>query len=120
MDLRHDRERASGLSLSNQVRSIALLDAHGDQAYSIADVATECGLSRGHFSAAFKATTGRTPYQWLMARRVDKAKWLLKGENSIAAIAAECGFSDQAHLTRVFLATVGFTPGKWRARYRHL
>ncbi|RZL09033.1 MAG: AraC family transcriptional regulator [Rubrivivax sp.] len=111
-----------GLSRANALRSIALLEAHGAQGAgprSVAEVARQCGLSRGHFAAAFKASTGRTPYQWLLVRKIDKAKMLLKRGLPLAGIALDCGFADQAHLTRVFSTTVGVTPGRWKALYAH-
>lgn len=108
----------TGLSKVNHMRSIALLDVSGLARRSIADVARQCGLSRGHFVTAFKVSTGCTPSQWLLVRKIDKAKLLLKGPLPIAAISAECGFADQAHLTRVFNMAVGTTPGRWRAEHR--
>lgn len=108
----------TGLSQVNQMRSIALLDVSGVARRSIAEVARQCGLSRGHFVTAFKVSTGCTPSQWLLVRKIDKAKLLLKGPLPIAAISAECGFADQAHLTRVFNMAVGTTPGRWRAEHR--
>ncbi|WP_051443515.1 helix-turn-helix transcriptional regulator [Curvibacter gracilis] len=85
---------------------------------TVAAVARQCGLSRGHFSMAFKAWTGYSPAQWRLARKIDLAKLLLKGPLSIADIAIECGFADQAHLTRSFRAAEGLSPGQWRSQFR--
>lgn len=82
----------TGLSKVNHMRSITLLDV--------------------------KVSTGCTPSQWLLVRKIDKAKLLLKGPAPIADISAECGFADQAHLTLVFKMAVGTTPGRWRAEHR--
>jgi AraC family transcriptional regulator len=81
----------------------------------LVDVARACGLSRGHFTKAFRVATGLTPHQWLQRYRVDKAKTLLLNpSSSIAEIAGACGFADQSHLTRVFSRLVGSTPALWR------
>jgi AraC-like DNA-binding protein len=81
------------------------------------DVARACGLSRGHFTKSFRVATGLTPYQWLQRYRVDTAKHiLLNSTTSIADIAAECGFADQSHLTRVFSRLTGDSPAAWRRR----
>lgn len=81
----------------------------------LADIATACGLSVGYFARAFRRTCGIAPHQWLMHRRVERAKHLLQvGKLPIAAIAADCGFSDQSHLSRVFSRMTGMTPRVWR------
>lgn len=82
---------------------------------SLADLAAECGLSVGYFARAFKVTTGVPPYQWLLNRRVERAKHLLsQSELSIVEIAFACGFADQSHLTRIFSRMTGTSPASWR------
>ncbi|RVM10542.1 helix-turn-helix domain-containing protein, partial [Sinorhizobium meliloti] len=60
-------------------------------------------------------TMGITPLQWQLAKRVELTKKLL-GESDlpVASIAAQLGFADQAHLTKVFRQIVGETPAAWR------
>ncbi len=86
---------------------------------SLAGAAATCRLSRSYFSKAFKATTGRSPHRWLLEHRVRQAKRMLRGLNSIAEIALECGFTDQSHFTRVFTRMVGAPPGVWRRQRDH-
>ncbi|MBN8927072.1 MAG: helix-turn-helix transcriptional regulator [Rhodospirillales bacterium] len=81
---------------------------------SVAAAATRCRLSRSHFIRAFRVTFGRTPHQWLLACRVQRAKALLLGPLPIADIALELGFADQSHFTRVFTRHAGVPPGLWR------
>jgi AraC-like DNA-binding protein len=98
-------------------RAKAFLAEHCADDVSLIDVARACGLSRGHFTKSFRVSTGHTPHQWLQRYRVDKAKsLLLDSSNSIAAVAAACGFADQSHLTRVFSRLVGDSPAAWRRR----
>ena len=69
----------------------------------------------GNFSKAFKETLGIAPHQWLIRRRIEVAKALLKSPSlSLARVALECGFADQSHFQRVFKAHVGVTPGQYR------
>lgn len=83
---------------------------------SIAAVADACQLSRSHFSRAFRQSTGKTPHEWLLERRLERAAALLRTTDlPIAGIAASCGFADQSHLTRNFSRKLGLTPGDWRS-----
>ena len=88
-------------------------DLDGD--ISVMVLARACGLSTKHFSRAFRQSTGLPPHQWLLQRRIDKAKQLLRDSRSpLAEVAADCGFADQSHFTRVFTRAVGISPGQWR------
>lgn len=79
------------------------------------ELADLTGLSQSYFCVAFKASTGVPPHKWQMRARIDKAKSMLKKPNiSLAGVAVAVGFSDQAHLTRVFRQVVGTTPAAWR------
>lgn len=54
---------------------------------------------------------GVTPHQYILQRRIEKAKYLLQqGKLSIAEVAATVGFCDQSHFTRYFKRIVGVTP----------
>jgi AraC family transcriptional regulator len=81
----------------------------------LCDMARECGLSVSHFTRAFRKSFGKSPYRWLLERRLDRAKALLvAGDLPIAGIAIRSGFSDQAAFTRAFGRIVGDSPGRWR------
>ena len=113
-DRRHQR---GGLAPWQRRRAVALMDAHLDGNVRTADLARECGLSSGHFTQAFKTSTGVTPHRWLLRRRVDKAMEVLwDPARTLSDIALSCGFADQSHFTRVFSALVGCPPGEWRRR----
>jgi AraC-like DNA-binding protein len=78
-------------------------------------MAATVGLSESWFSNVFKQTTGQTPLQWQLAKRIDRAQELLRfKEATVAEVAAQLGFTDQAHLTKVFRQVVGETPAAWR------
>ena len=73
-------------------------------------------LSPYHFARQFKASTGRSPHQYVIARRVERAKQLLRGGDdlSLAQVAARAGSWDQGHFTRLFKRLVGVTPKHFR------
>jgi AraC family transcriptional regulator len=107
--------RTRGLAPWQERCAKAFLMQHLAGDVSLADAARECGLSRSHFSKAFKQTMGQTPHAWLVAQRVEAARRLLRQPRlPIAEIAVACGFSDQSHLTRVFTAHTGTSPARWR------
>ncbi|WP_431822994.1 helix-turn-helix domain-containing protein [Burkholderia sp. F1] len=110
-----DLHRKGVLSPAKTARAKELLMEKASLGVSIAEVASECDLSRGYFIRAFSRTTGRTPHQWLLEQRVVQARALLETTDmSLADIAATCGFADQSHLSRVFVKVLGHSPGAWR------
>ena len=71
------------------------------------------------FSRAFKAATGCAPHQFLIERRVERAKqMLLDTTESLAEIAYATGFGSQSHMTYTFSNRVGAPPGAWRKAMR--
>ena len=96
-----------------------LVEAELDRDLSLDDLAAAAGLSRAHFSRAFRSTTGQTPYGYLRARRVERARVLLHGTDlPAAAIAVQVGFSSPSHLGRIFRSLTGVTPGGYRRQLR--
>jgi transcriptional regulator GlxA family with amidase domain len=94
--------------------------ANIDGKLGLDELANACELSRSHFARAFKVATGSSPFQWLLAQRIERAKNLLLDSNlPIDQIAEQCGFTDQSHFTRTFLKFAGAAPGQWR-RLRRL
>jgi AraC family transcriptional regulator len=74
-------------------------------------------LSPDHFARQFRTATGLAPYQFVVARRVERAQELLCGrrEVSLAEVAIAAGFSDQSQLCFHFKRIAGVTPGHFRA-----
>jgi AraC-like DNA-binding protein len=96
-------------------RAKELLTSDLGNELSLAELSCRCDLSPSHFSRAFKATTGLSPFAWLQWYRIEVAKqMLLQPESSLAEIALHCGFADQSHFTRAFVRHTGSTPGVWR------
>jgi AraC family transcriptional regulator len=89
------------------------LENHLDETISVKRLAGLVELSEFHFSRAFKATLGDSPYRYLLRRRLEVAKHLLLSTKmSLAEVALEVGFSSQAHFTSTFKRLLGFTPGE--------
>lgn len=103
------------LTQAQMNKLIARVERLSDCRLTVAEMAETVGLSESWFSNVFKQTTGKTPLQWQLGKRIDHAKTLLiESELAVADIAAQLGFSDQAHLTKVFRQIVGDTPAAWR------
>ncbi|WP_085909561.1 helix-turn-helix transcriptional regulator [Kiloniella majae] len=86
-----------------------------DQGLVVEDLAAIAELSPFHFTRMFQLTMGVSPYQYVLSRRVQKAKDLLGDtHNTLSAIAFQCGFSSQSHLTTRFSRATGLTPSKFR------
>jgi AraC-like DNA-binding protein len=108
-------EHSGGLS----PRQIAAVKRHVADTFprriSVAELAQLCGLSESWFSRAFAKSTGDTPQRWIVRHRLEAAMDLmLTTDRGLAEIADATGFADQAHLTRVFRASQGLPPSKWR------
>lgn len=106
-----------GMSKSLLSRIDGFVTDRIETSLSLQDLADAVGLSRYHFARRFREATGRTPHEYVMHKRVEAAKGMLARQRwlSLAQVAAACGFSDQSHLTRVFRAHVGTTPGRFRS-----
>jgi AraC-like DNA-binding protein len=116
-DLKTPRSLPGGLSAWQERAAKELIEAHIDGSLPIARVAAVCGLSTSRFAHAFKASVGMAPHRWLLVRRVERAKELLRrGRRSLSDVALACGFADQSHFTRVFRRATGATPGDWKLR----
>jgi AraC family transcriptional regulator len=117
LDLPGEESRqANGRLTQAQMNKLtARVNASSDYRLSVAEMAETLGLSESWFAHVFKQTTGRTPLQWLIARRIELAqKLLIESDLTVAGIAAQLGFTDQAHLTKVFRQMAGETPAAWR------
>lgn len=87
------------------------IDAHLDKSLSLDELAQLTQMSPGYFSRLFKQSTGYTPHQYLIRRRVKRAKELLRQRKlSIADIAYQVGFANQGHLNYHFKKLTGVTP----------
>ena len=72
------------------------------------------GRDRWSLSRDFRALYGTSPYRYVTMRRLEYCRRLIEKGLSLAEAAVEAGFSDQSHMTRQFIKTVGISPGRWQ------
>ncbi|WP_263772924.1 helix-turn-helix domain-containing protein [Propionivibrio soli] len=85
---------------------------------SIHALAERCRISRERLHRVISRWTGMNPSEYLRALRVNRARELLLDGEPLSAIAAASGFADQAHFTRAFRQSFGYTPGDLQAALR--
>ncbi|MEO1405103.1 MAG: AraC family transcriptional regulator, partial [Pseudomonadota bacterium] len=110
-----ETNRRRGLSLQCISQIDEYLDRNFDKEISIKEMADIADVSESAFSRKFKLSTGRSPYQYLVEKRIDEAKRLLRNtQQSIADISLIVGYSNQAHFSTAFRKMVGITPNAYR------
>ncbi|MEU1951201.1 helix-turn-helix domain-containing protein [Nocardia rhamnosiphila] len=86
---------------------------------SLADIATKASMSTRSLSRRFRAHTGTTPTQWLLDRRLHRARELLETTTlPIESIAATAGFGSIETFRYHFVRHVGTTPAAYRSTFR--
>jgi AraC family transcriptional regulator len=91
------------------------MESHLDEKTTIAELAKLVDLTRFHFIRSFKQAVGVPPHQFMIYRRVERAKEMLTGRShSIADVAAQTGFNSSIQLSRAFRRVLGVTPSEFR------
>jgi len=97
-------------------RVLEYIEANLSRDIHLKDLSETAGLSAFHFATLFKQSTGLSPHQYILQRRLQLAKKLLRNPAmSLSDVGLESGFADQSHFTNVFRRFVGFTPSKFRS-----
>lgn len=110
-------DASNGLSPKNLALVRDYIDTHINKPLSLKIIADIVNISPSHFMRLFKQSTGSTPYQYVIAQRIKKAKALLSETAvPISYIADQTGFADQSHLTRLMRRHTGLTPKNTRDR----
>ncbi len=91
------------------------IEGHLDQALTLSDLANVVNLSEYHFAHMFKQSMNMAPHQYVMQRRLTKAKGLIQSSQlSLQDIAVVCGFSSASHLSHRFKQFYGMSPSQLR------
>jgi AraC family transcriptional regulator len=108
-----------GLAPAQLGRVIAYIEAHLGDEIGLLELSSVAELSPHHFGDAFKTSTGAPPHRYVIARRLDRARQLLRdNDRPLGEIAYSVGFSSQAHFTTQFRRATGVTPGRFRRLLR--
>jgi AraC family transcriptional regulator len=104
-----------GLPQATTQRVIAYIEEQLADDLPLADLAAVANLSPYHFARLFKAGMGCSPHQYVLQRRVERARLLLTTTNwSLSAIAHATGFASESHLALHFRRLTGLTPKQYR------
>jgi AraC family transcriptional regulator len=99
---------------------VELVHAEMEGDLSLEELADAAGLSITHFSQTFRESTGQSPHQFVLHRRVDLAKEMLRAaEMRVLDVAVACGFKTQQHFARVFRRVCGASPTEYRQEFAH-
>src|SRR5262245_6899925 len=99
---------------------VEYIEEHLDAGPTLEQMAAIARLSPNYFAWLFNRATGLPPHQYVIARRVERAKQLLLtgSDFSMAEVAASAGFSDQSQFSHHFKRLIGVTPGQFRRSAR--
>jgi len=107
--------RAVGLDRATLRRVSTYIEEHLAEDLSLSELAAVAYLSPYHFARLFKASTGFAPHQYVIGRRIERAKLLLSTTNwSLTAIAHAVGFAHESHLALHFKRLTGLLPSSYR------
>lgn len=107
------RTSSSRVHLKGISNAKSLIDMQPGTAWTLEMLATQAGLSRFQFIRHFERATGLTPHAYILQRRIHLARQMIRLGKGLTDIAADCGFSDQSHMTRQFIRRFGLSPGTY-------
>ena len=107
--LQGDADAVPGEAVRELLRRVQTAVLAGEQ--SVSGLAQRCGVSRERIHRVLRQWLGMAPADYLRAVRLHRARQLVLDGVPVAQVAAECGFADQAHFTRWFRRSFGYTPG---------
>jgi AraC family transcriptional regulator len=104
-----------GLAAWQMARVVAYIDSNLHRTIHIRDLSAVARRSPAHFSRRFKLAVGEPPHAYIVRRRLERARQLMMSSaERLSEIALDVGFSDQAHLCRLFRQAFGQSPASWR------
>lgn len=114
-DQRHDPLAGLNADRTPMRRAIDFIEENLERDITLNDIAAVACKSPFHFARRFKDTMGITPVAYLIERRIDRSKELLRRTDlAISSIASQCGFNSQSHYCRTFRRLTQMTPRDYR------
>ena len=115
-----DQGKLNGRLSDRRLRQVlSYIEDNLNQNISLGDLAGVAGVSVSHFKSLFRESVGSSAHQYLIRRRVERAKSLLgEGKMPISQIAFETGFAHQSHLARHMRRVLGISPRALREMLR--
>jgi AraC family transcriptional regulator len=111
---------SGGLSRTERRMVVEYIEENINRNISLADLAGLLRLSVFHFSRKFRREFGCPPYAYVILQRLEHAKrQLRRGNAPLKLVAANSGFADQSHMTRLFRRVLNVTPAEYRADSLH-
>lgn len=109
----HASGQTGGLGGRRLRQTLAFIEDHLAETseLSLTSIAAQAGISASHLKSAFRTSVGMPVHQYVLERRIDRAKdMLMKGDRTVLEIALATGFSHQGHLARHMRRSAGLTP----------
>lgn len=115
----HVVPRASGWMTVRRLRIVdEIIESKLESKLTVEELAAALGLSAGFFTRAFKAAVGKAPHDYVIDRRISRARALLNATRlRLSAVAMASGFASHAHMTALFRSRLGVTPSEFRRNF---
>jgi len=114
-----EHDTSPGLSPYKLRQVTEYITAHLEEPLSLTQLAQTVQMSFTYFARQFKQAIGETPHQYVIRRRLERARQLLtETDLPLIDVGSQAGFSDQSHFIAVFHRQVGFTPKAYRESTR--
>ena len=115
---RQDLRLKGGLAPHQRRQLVEFIDSQLAEPISLGQLAGLCALSEYHFARMFRVSFGLPPHQYVLARRMSRARELLRSTSQpLGDIALACGFASASHFTNRFRQVSGGTPGEYRQAF---
>ena len=117
--MRSGLQLKGGLAAYQRRQLVDMIEQQLAEPLNIGQLAAHCALSPYHFARMFRQSFGVPPHQYLLARRLARARDLLRNSAmGLGDIALACGFASASHFANRFKQTLRGTPGEYRAAFR--